>query len=137
MPPMTIDGNKRKSNIGFAAKKSGVYLIAVNGDVRYIGFSESDLQKTCLRHFQEWNDASQTRVTYRSLTGITVRIVLTTPGRAAAIERGLIIKMKPADNPNKLQSYLGFVPKEDKVFLDELDKLFISPIKDLDDYVPF
>lgn len=117
-----------RSNISFAKGKAGVYLIAFNGEIRYVGYSESDVEKTCLRHFQSWNDKTQARVTYRSRTDVTVRIILTTPARAAELEKALIIKLRPADNPNKLNSYLGKVPKSAEQILEEYENAGCAPV---------
>lgn len=120
--------NGDRSNISFAKGKTGVYLIAVNGEIRYVGYSESNLEKTCLRHFQSWSDNTQTRVTYRSRTDVTVRIILTTPARAAELEKALIIRLRPADNPNKLNAYLGKVPRSAESILEEYEKSNCAPL---------
>jgi excinuclease UvrABC nuclease subunit len=101
IPPYT----ETKCNLLFAKGKSGVYIIKKSGKIVYVGYSETDIYKTCTRHFQSWNDKTQTRVTYRDKTACTVRIILTTPARAAKLEKGLIIAYEPTDNPDKLKNY--------------------------------
>lgn len=97
--------SKGRANIPGIKGKSGVYLIKnPAGELVYIGFSSSNLYKTLYRHFQSWNDPTQVRVTYPK-TGYTVRVVLTSPGRAAKLERALIVKNKPKDNPLKYENY--------------------------------
>jgi len=101
---------KLKCNLSFLCGKcynSGVYFIKSNrtGQVIYIGYSERSLYKTILRHFQTWNDKQQQRFVY-SKTGYTIRVILTTPGRAALLEKHLIQKFKPRDNELKYKDYL-------------------------------
>ena len=72
--------------------KAGVYLIKSikTGKILYVGHSKTDLYKTMYRHFQEWNDNTQVRTTFANKNAYTVRVVLTTPARAARLEKGLI-----------------------------------------------
>jgi hypothetical protein len=101
------------SNIGVlnpALKQSGVYLIKSkrSGKIVYVGYSTSQLYRTLYRHFQQWKDISrtvQTRFTY-SKTGYTVRVIFTTPARAASLEKYLIMKLQPRDNSLKYEMYL-------------------------------
>jgi len=86
-------------------QKSGVYLIYKNDVLRYVGFSANDLYKTMYRHFQNWTDSSQKRVVYKNLKDIKVRVVYCTPVMAAKLERALIIKYSPTDNPQKLLNF--------------------------------
>ena len=92
-----------KSNLGFAKGKSGVYLI-YNADqvCVYVGYSETQLEKTVLRHFQHWKDWRQKRVSYTDRDAMKVRIIITTAIRAAKLEKALILTLKPKDNPDKL-----------------------------------
>jgi excinuclease UvrABC nuclease subunit len=100
--PYTDDG---KTNLRETIEKIGVYLIHKKGDVKpvYIGMSGSNLYKTILRHFQSWED-KQTRVVYPK-QGYLVRVVTCTPLQAAKLERALIVRHKPKDNPNKYENY--------------------------------
>ena len=97
---------KKCSRLGFARRKSGVYLIRSQrtGKIVYIGHSGYDIYKTCLRHFQQWNDKTQVRVTYPR-HGYRVRMVFCTPKQAARLEKYLILKLRPKDNPMKYESY--------------------------------
>lgn len=86
---------------------AGVYLIFEPGSVKavYIGYGNK-VYKALYRHFQSWDDPKQVRVTYPKGDGYTVRVVYTrTAAQAERLERALIIKHRPADNPNKLKNY--------------------------------
>lgn len=132
IPVYTKNG---KSNIEFSRGKAGVYMIyAPNGILRYIGYSGSQLEKTILRHFQSWEDNKQVRVSYANKSLYSVRIVLTTPTRAAALERALIVKYKPVDNPNKLSLYMP--AKEEIQLLDEFENSFVKTNLEMED-APF
>lgn len=87
----------------------GVYLIKKDGVVRYVGMSRTDVYKTLYRHFQSWDDPRQIRVVYKYLKGISVRVVYTTPDQATKLESALIIKLKPTDNPAKIQREIEFL----------------------------
>ncbi len=77
--------------------QSGVYFVKNNaGEIVYVGYSESNLYKTIYRHFQSWNDKTQRRATFPK--SYKVRIIFTTPKRAALLEKYLISKFKPKDN---------------------------------------
>lgn len=104
--PVYIDSKPNKQLIKASIKKPGVYLIKVNGQLRYIGYSATNVYKTLTRHFQSWDDPRQTRVTYPKNKNITARIVYTNTGaQAAKLERALILKYQPEDNPNKYAQY--------------------------------
>lgn len=102
------------SNLPFldnAKQQSGVYFIQSKrtGKIVYIGYSESKLYRTIFRHFQQWTDiqrAVKTRFTY-SKTRYKIRVIMTTPKRAALLEKYLIIKHNPRDNAIKYESYLS------------------------------
>lgn len=64
-----------------------------------------DLYKTMYRHFQDWKSSNQTRVTYSYLKDITCRVILCTPKQAERLEKMLILKYKPKDNPMKYSRY--------------------------------
>jgi excinuclease UvrABC nuclease subunit len=107
--------------------KPGVYLIYKNDKLRYIGYSGTNVYKTLYRHFQKWTDKTQVRVTYPDLTGITVRIVYTTNGsQASNLERALIVKYSPVDNPNKYLQY-NLKPVDQK----KVTEFINEPIKDI------
>lgn len=104
--PVYIDGKPNPALIRANYKKPGVYLIKVNGELSYVGYSSTNVYKTILRHFQSWEDRYQVRVTYPKASYVTARIVYTSTGaQAAQLEKALIIKYKPKDNPNKLEQY--------------------------------
>jgi len=82
-------------------KKAGVYLIYKGKKLHYVGFSKGDVYKALYRHFQSWRDKTQIRITYNP-DAVKVRVVYcnnaTTAGR---LEKALIIKYKPIDNPQQ------------------------------------
>lgn len=85
----------------------GVYLIHKAGQLRYVGFSASSVYKALYRHFQRWNEPRRERVTYTQLHDVRVRVIYTRTGQQAAqLERALIVKHRPKDNPNKLKEYV-------------------------------
>jgi hypothetical protein len=67
--------------------------------------SQSNLYKTITRHFQAWPDNSQVRVTYSQRSNIVMRVIITTPKQAERLEKHLILKYKPTDNPGKVAQY--------------------------------
>ena len=90
--------------------QSGVYLIKSErtGNIVYVGVSETNLYRTIYRHFQQWTDISrtkQTRFTYKK-EGYKVRVIFTTKSRALILEKYLILKINPKDNPRKYNDYL-------------------------------
>jgi hypothetical protein len=89
----------------------GVYLIAKNGKVLYIGCSKSDAYKACFRHFQTWNDPRQDRVVYKNVSEIKVKMILTSPAKAYKLEKYLIKKLKPRDNTNSYELEFEAKPK--------------------------
>ena len=93
------------AKIGRATKKSGIYYIKENGKLIYIGYSKTNLYKTILRHFQEWNDAYQSgRISYKDKLNThqyTVKIEFMPPKQAELVECQLIVRHKPRDNKRK------------------------------------
>jgi excinuclease UvrABC nuclease subunit len=87
----------------FTFKKSGVYLIRnkISKDIIYIGMSKVNVYKTLYRHFHQWNDYSQRRVTYQSRENYEVRVILVEIELVAKLEIKLIKKYKPVDNYEK------------------------------------
>lgn len=100
---VSIYKNPGKTNVSEVFNKSGVYLIYKKGvkNPVYIGYSGSNLYKTLTRHFQSWNDRTQVRITYPQNGNYSVSIVLCTPEQAVRLEKYLIKKIRPVDNPNK------------------------------------
>ena len=118
-PPYDEKGNTNFPKRGV----SGAYLIYKNGVLRYVGMSQSNVYRTMYRHFQSWEDSKQVRVTYKQLKGILVRVIYCSPTNAAKIERALIVKYRPQDNPDKLQNYI-LTPGEQSI----VDTVSNSPI---------
>jgi excinuclease UvrABC nuclease subunit len=127
LAPYSADG---KTNFP-SREKSGVYIIAKNEEIRYIGYSGSDVYKTMYRHFQSWRDSTQVRTTYKQLKDIKVRIVYCTPTQAATLERLLIMKYEPKDNPQKV---LKFKPDKKEISIYSVFKN--TPITKIEN-VPF
>ena len=90
------------TNLKFTDGKSGVYIIKRPGETKplYIGMSGSNLYKTITRHFQAWPDESQVRVTYSQKSNVVMRVIFTTPKQAERLEKYLISRYKPKDNPS-------------------------------------
>lgn len=101
-------------------KQPGVYLIyrvkdtgyGTDKELRYVGFSRTDVYKALYRHFQQWNDRQadagmrEPRVVYKVRGTVKVRVVYCrTATQAAELEKALIIKHRPSDNPDKLDLY--------------------------------
>jgi len=97
-----------KKNLTDSKDKIGVYLIKINGVLRYVGYSGYNLYATLYRHFYAWNDPTQIRVTYEDLkdhADIKVRIVYTnTEAQAQRLERALLLHYEPIDNPHKIEA---------------------------------
>ena len=116
---ISVYSSDGKTNIAHLQNKSGVYLIYNGSQLRYIGMSGSNLYKTITRHFQSWTD-HQERVTYPQSTNYKVRIVTCTPAQAAKLERALIVKHKPVDNPNKYEQYI--LKLDDKNIIEQYEE---------------
>lgn len=117
--------------------KAGVYIIYKGDDIVYIGYSGTNLYKTLYRHFQKWDDPNQIRVTYNKLANITVRVVYTaTKNHAFRLEKALIKKYKPRDNPSLYNDYEPTPQDLAKVeaYLNENTKPIITHD---DDFNPF
>ena len=106
--------------------KAGVYLIWKNGLVRYVGMSQTDVYKSLYRHFQDWNDKTQERVVYKYLKDVKCRVIYCTASQAVRLEKALIVRLKPTDNPSKFEQYT----------LDLKDKEIITQVQQADE-VPF
>ena len=73
---------------------AGVYLIYKHSELKYVGYSGSDVYKAMYRHFQEWND-KQIRIVYNPKE-VKVRVIYCNSKTTAAnLEKALIIKRKP------------------------------------------
>jgi GIY-YIG catalytic domain len=133
----------RKTNLAFLRGKAGVYLIRNTWDtIVYVGYSTSDLEKTITRHFQKWETKTQRRATYSQESDLTIRVVVTTPARAAILERALLVKYRPKDNPTIPKIYTveengkyqtGKWIEENDFVLGEYTKAGAVPVED----VPF
>ena len=130
LPPYTATGRTTFP----ARRRPGVYVIKRAGRLRYIGFSTVDVYKALYRHFQTWNDSSRpdARVVYRNLADVRVRVIYTdSASQAARLERALIIRFRPPDNPQQLLN-LDYTGADDRIMEQAADADWL-PVKD----VPF
>ena len=103
------DGKPNLKLLSASKKQSGVYFVKDTADkIVYVGYSKTQLYKTIYRHFQSWKDNTQRRATFPR--DYKVRIIFTTPERAALIEKFLITQIRPQDNEilykeNELKKY--------------------------------
>jgi hypothetical protein len=102
--PYTVDGRATFPD----RQRPGVYLIFRSGVLVYVGYSSVDVYKAMYRHFQAWNDESRDRprAVYPKGGSSQVRVIYTN-GReqAARLERALIVRYRPKDNPDKLEAH--------------------------------
>ena len=132
LPPYDKDGNTLFNR----RNTSGVYLIykkvTILGNSKYqlsyVGYSGTNLYKTLYRHFEDWSASAQTRTTYKNLKNIRVEVIYTnTAEQAFNLEKALIIKLKPKDNPNKYENYTKDLKKVKQAY----DLYTGLPLKDL------
>jgi excinuclease UvrABC nuclease subunit len=101
----------------------GVYIIRNKNVILYIGYSGVDLYKTMYRHFQKWNDYSQVRVEYKNISNLKIDIILTsTKLQASRLEKALIIKYKPKDNPDQYWINFNTDDKENQIYKEYIYK---------------
>lgn len=115
---------KGGTNFPFLINKTGVYQIKENGKLVYVGYSAENLYKTMYRHFQKWNHRGQVVVTYADRmqqNRYTVQVTLCSPAKAMKLEKALILRYVPRDNPNK---YKGFTAtkSETELFNDWIEQ---------------
>lgn len=123
-PPYKLNAKGAKITAFPLRWYAGVYMIYKDGKLRYVGFSSKDIYKTMYRHFQSWKDSRQIRVTYNSDL-VKVRIIYCrTKEQADRLEKALILKYHPIDNPLQYYEYEPDA-KEKKV----LEKYFDSEEK--------
>ena len=110
----------------------GVYIIRNKKDILYVGYSGTDLYKTMYRHFQKWNDKSQIRVEYKNTNNLKIDIILTsTKLQASRLEKALIIKYKPKDNPDQYWLNFDTDDKEQEIYKEYLYKNWnVKKVKD-------
>lgn len=111
-----------KTNFSKFIGKSGVYIIKKGTEIVYVGMSKSDVYKTMVRHFQQWND-KQKRVTYPQIPEYKARIITCTPKQAEKLETALILRHRPKDNDQKIDFALNEKSmSENKKILEEMKK---------------
>lgn len=120
-----------KSNLYFTKGKSGVYVIKEKGEIVYVGNSGSNLYKTITRHFQNWDDPTQARITYvdKNLSNYTIMIVFCNKEKAERLERGLICKLQPRDNAQKYNDLCQTSPEVKAV--EQVESINYTDIDDL------
>lgn len=123
LPPYNKDG---KTNFP-ARNKSGTYLIYKDSKLVYVGHSVTDLYTTMYRHFQKWDDKTQVRISYKVSPLYKVRVVYCSPTNAQKLEKALIVKFKPKDNPIKYDLFT----------LKESDKDMIKEVSEMISEAPF
>lgn len=115
----------------YTAQRPGTYLIYRSGRLVYVGFSSYNVYKTLYRHFQSWQDPQQVRIVYdKNDPNIKVRIIYTTAARARKLEKAIIIKYQPKDNPDKYENYLDLNRQESKV-IEQAENEFTANNDDL------
>jgi hypothetical protein len=92
-----------KTNLAWTTGRSGVYIIREGlKTVVYVGKSTTNLYRTIMRHFQEWNDRRQPeRISYQDdLTEKVyyVQIILCKPNDIPLYEGALIAHFRTRDN---------------------------------------
>lgn len=122
-------GDEKHETIKVSKPKPGVYYIYRDKEIKYIGYSGSDVLMTMYRHFRQWND-TQTRNVYKRSGSLVKVIFCASKSEAAKLEQALILKLRPKDNERKIISYS--IPDLDAVF----DKAVLSNEYDIDN-LPF
>lgn len=101
----------------------GCYIIKKNKVILYVGYSGVDLYKAMYRHFQKWNDYSQVRVLYNNLKDLKVDIIIcSTKLESSRLEKALIIKYKPKENPDQYWLNFDTDKKEEEVYKEFIYK---------------
>ena len=106
----TPNGKLRTTIIDcYSCGQAGVYLIRhkQSKTVVYVGSSTGQLKKTIYRHFQQWTDRQRKggeqfeRKTYPKTGFYEIRFIKCTANQALHMEKYLIRKLQPKDNPIK------------------------------------
>lgn len=136
-PPYYQEKNKMGLSTSFNLRNvGGVYLIFKSGKLVYCGKSRNNLYKTMYRHFQNWETSNQTRVVYKNLKDITCQVIYLNKIRDIDnLEKAIILKHKPKDNPQKYNNYLPD-EKEEEIY-DIASGLKIKPIITNEEDDPF
>jgi hypothetical protein len=106
--------NNGSTNFRYTYGKSGCYIIYKKDKPVYVGISKTNVYKAMYSHFQSWHDKTQERITYKSkaMKLFLCRVILCSPMQAVRLEKMLILKYKPKDNPEK---YLNFTAEKPDV----------------------
>lgn len=129
-------GYKRHSATFSKRGKTGVYQIFQDGELLYVGMSAKAVYKALYRHFQDWSSSKQQRVTYDP-DQVKVRVTYTnTVKQAEDLEKSLIIKKKPRDNPIQYSINYDTDPDENKIYKEFIEENTRPVITDLD-HIPF
>ena len=122
-PPYDKNGNTTFNK----RYKIGVYMIYENDKLQYVGYSgrmtekqragltKPDLYKALYRHFQDWRDKYQQRITFNPNTAKVRVIYCNNRTTADKLEKALIIKLKPPKNPLQYSVNYDMDKKEEEV----------------------
>jgi len=113
----------------YTCAQAGVYFIRhkATGSVVYVGSSTTQLKKTIYRHFQVWTDRQRKggeqyeRKTYPK-HGYQVRFIKCTASQALKVEKYLIRKLQPKDNPLKYKQLTLKAEETGKELYEEFQK---------------
>lgn len=97
--------NGRLTTKRFAFRKAGIYIIrdTVTKIITYIGMSKVCAYTAMYRHFEQWNDKRQYRVTYQERSQFEVRIIFIDALNVHQYERRLIKYFNPRDNAERYE----------------------------------
>jgi hypothetical protein len=124
-----------KTNLAWSTGMSGVYIIREGKrNIVYVGKSTTNLYRTIMRHFQEWNDRQQPgRISYQEYLGENeyyVQIILCSPHDINLYEGALIAHFKTRDNKEE-------EPITENEIVKMVQKYQRLKQVEAEDYVPF
>jgi hypothetical protein len=121
-----------KTRLSFLKGKPGVYLIKENEKLTYVGYAGTDLYRTVLRHFANWDNGEVTYKKSVNRKSYEVAIYVTKDERSAwDLEKYIIDIEKPRDNTELYDRYTNV-----KYNPDTLSRMKLKKMKLIED-VPF
>jgi len=126
--------------------QAGVYLIRhkQTESIVYVGSSTSQLKKTIYRHFQQWTDKQRKgaenyeRKTYPKTGHYEIRFFKCTADQALKMEKFLIKKYQPKDNPLKYkQLTISYIKQGERLHQEALESEFIPKRDYVSEAAPF
>lgn len=102
----------RKRTFSKYLGKPGIYIIALDDKIVYIGMSMSDVAEAMYRHFYYWpphaRQPVQKRVVYldHETANYTCQIITCLRDEVKPLERGMIASLRPADNSERYDDYI-------------------------------